>query len=158
MPYSKKNIPAVIADNSAVLGLPKGLSSYTTDPLYPSQTLDGWDWTGLATTNATIYPIVNPNFGNRDTKMMMYGSFIENEILARRSFNYSLPNIVTEPYIEKLAGEFGVALAEEAIADNQTIIRNQILMSRGASMNPAFPSTLTPALDLPIAALPPIRN
>ena len=139
-------LPPVLAQNRAVLGIPSFLN-VPNSSMTPSQTLDGYNYTGVIMNSALKRPEPSPNFGNQSTYMDQSMTFTSNLILQQQAFNYYRPNVYTIPYIDKLAEEYGVILGLEQIADQQVLVRNSALLDqRQHSMPSNFPMTATPQL------------
>lgn len=136
-------LPPVLAQNKAVMGIPSFLN-VPNSTLTPSQTLDGYDYTGVVMNSGLPRPEPRPNFGNQSTYMDKSMSFTSNIILQQQAFNYYRPNVYTIPYIDKLAEEYGVALVLEQVADQQVLIRN--IQAQPFHNQSNFPMTTTPQL------------
>ena len=139
-------LPPVLAQNKAVLGIPSFLNRPNSS-MTPSQTLDGYDYTGVIMMSSSNRPEPRPNFGNQSTYMDQSMTFTSNLILEQQAFNYYRPNVYQIPYIDKLAEEYGVTLGLEQVADQQVLIRNSALLDQRQHSYPSnFPMTTTPQL------------
>lgn len=136
-------LPPVLAQNRAVMGIPSFLN-VPNSSLTPSQTLDGYDYTGVIMNSASTRPEPRPNFGNQSTYMDQSMSMTSDIILQQQAFNYYRPVMQSIPYIDKLAEEYGVALGLEQVADQQVLIRN--IQAQPFRNQSNFPMTVTPQL------------
>lgn len=138
-------LPPILAQNKAVLGIPSFLN-VPNSSMTPSQTLDGYDYTGVIMNSGFPRPTPSPNFGNQSTYMDQSMTFTSDIILQQQAFNYYRPNVYQIPYIDKLAEEYGVVLGLEQIADQQVLVRNAALLNQPQSQQSNFPMTTTPQL------------
>ena len=136
-------LPPVLAQNKAVLGIPSFLN-VPNSSMTPSQTLDGYDYTGVIMNSALPRPTPRPNFGNQSTYMNQSMTFTADTILQDQAFNYYRPDIYQIPYIDKLAEEYGVVLGLEQQSEQQVLIRN--IQAQPFHQQSNFPMTTTPQL------------
>ena len=136
-------LPPVLAQNKAVLGIPSFLN-VPNSSMTPSQTLDGYDYTGVIMNSASNRPTPRPNFGNQSTYMDQSMTFTYDTILQDKAFNYYHPDAYQIPYIDKLQEEYGVVLGLEQQSEQQVLIRN--IQAQPFHQQSNFPMTNTPQL------------
>jgi len=108
-------------DNTAVLGQP----AYLNRPNYVARmpnTLQGTDVADYTLTDRDPYP--NPrNFHTKYTSGDAFGTFIYNEKMRQKSFNYFKPDYAPKSYTENLFSEYGAGLTAEQTQRTQAQLK-----------------------------------
>lgn len=108
-------------DNTAVVGLPKFLDIPNSTIRQPS-TLDGINSVDYTLTDRTPYP-APINLSTKYNSQDAFGSYIQNEKLKQKSFNYFKPDYQRRSYTQNLFSEYGASLTAEQTAKAQAQVK-----------------------------------
>ena len=109
-------------DNTAVVGLPKFLDIPNSTVREP-HTLDGINTTDFTLTDRAVYP--SPiNLATKYNSQDAFGSYINNEKLKIKSFNYFKPDYQRKTYSQNLFSEYGATLTAEQTAKAQAQVKS----------------------------------
>lgn len=108
-------------DNTAVVGLPKFLDK-PNSVVRPPSTLDGIHSVDYTLTDRAVYP--SPiNLATKYNSQDAFGSYIHNEKLKQKSFNYFKPDFQRRTYSQNLFSEYGATLTAEQTAKAQAQVK-----------------------------------
>jgi len=109
-------------DNTAVVGLPKFLD-IPNSTIRPPSTLDGIHSVDYTLTDRTPYP-APINLSTKYNSQDAFGSYIQNEKLKQKSFNYFRPDFQRRTYTQNLFSEYGATLTAEQTAKAQAQVKS----------------------------------
>ena len=108
-------------DNTAVVGTPAYLDK-PNSVVRPPNTLDGINSVDYTLTDRTPYP-APINLSTKYNSQDAFGSYIQNEKLKIKSFNYFRPDYQRRTYTQNLFSEYGATLTAEQTAKAQAQVK-----------------------------------
>ncbi len=111
----------VFRDHTAVVGTPAYLNVPNSTIRQPS-TLDGIHSVDYTMTDRTPYP-APINLSTKYNSQDAFASYIQNEKLKQKSFNYFKPDFQRKSYTQNLFSEYGATLTAEQTAKAQSQVK-----------------------------------